>query len=204
LFIYRYFDRTTSFFVEDLREPRARVANRVRAIRRERGWTRAVLGERLGLAQARLSEIERGDGSFSAEQLLMILDLFNVPISEFLPASDADDELQNALIRFGAIHLRQVPGGVASGRTMTPDDAILATLVGSRSSRLVTALAPVLVHPPWEMGALDLFDPTIRSDRTREIVWSERASAISRRWRIVSELQPDDFGEALRSACGRD
>ncbi len=249
-----------------LEDTRARVAGKVRALRLERGWTQAELGRHLGLSQARLSEIERGDGSFAAEHLVEVLRLFNVDIGEFLPPASAEDELQNALIQFGATHLRQVPGVVRTNRYSNPSEAILATLLDSRSSRLVTALAPVLfknvesvglggvqlwlrkdgrahrlgwllenvrdallVPPPdadaaWKrraaraitvlngelehfapepaQAAPDLFDRTIRSRQSRDLVWEHQASDISRRWGIVSELQPDDFRKAIWSADG--
>lgn len=248
-----------------LAETRLRVAARLRALRKERGWTQVELAAHLGLSQARLSEIERGGGSFTAEQLIEVLRLFNVDIAEFLPPGNADDELQNALIRYGATHLRQVPGVAATGRYSSPSEAILATLLESRSSRLVTALAPVLLthidsislpglrlwlrkehrehrlgwllenvrdaltHVPpdadasWKRRAAraitvlngelehfpadladsppDLFDPTIRSPRSRDRVWNHEASAISRRWGIVSDLVPDDFRTAIWSAA---
>jgi transcriptional regulator with XRE-family HTH domain len=249
-----------------LEEARDRVATRIRALRHERGWTQAQLGERLGLSQARLSEVERGGGSFTAEQLLAVLELFNVPISEFLPKTDPEDALQNALIQLGAAHLRQVPGVAPDGRYPGAEDVVQATLLGSRAPRLVTALAPVLLHQvesialprlrarlaevgreprlgwlldnvrlalehpfpsadaPWRRraarasvwiadelsrfpappgdGPLDFFDPTIRSEATRALVWEDRASPVSRRWRLVSDLQPDDFRQALWSADG--
>lgn len=248
-----------------LEEIRDRIVARVRELRKERGWTQAELGRHLGLSQARLSEIERGGGSLTAEQLVAVLELFNVAIGEFLPAADPDDELQNALIQLGAAHLRQVPGIATTARYSSPADAILATLLGSRTPRLVTALAPVMlkhlddlslpalrlrlspshrdsrlgwllenvrealaVTPPWadsgwrrraarvstlldeelarfsppfEGDASDLFDPSIRSKRTRDVVW-DRASPISRRWGIVSALQPEDFRQATWSANG--
>lgn len=246
-----------------LNDARDRIAGRIRALRQARGWTQAELGQHLGLSQARLSEIERGGGSFTAEQLLTVLELFNVPIGAFLPPTDPDDALQNALIRLGATHLRQVPGVATPDRDITTADAIVATLLGSRAPRLVTALAPVLVRhvdalslpalrlrlagregrlgwllenvnsalavaPPaadmnWRRrvarastviadeldhfplptgGAPDLFDPTIRSEATRDLVWGQAASPISKRWGIVSELQPEDFRQALWSADG--
>jgi transcriptional regulator with XRE-family HTH domain len=245
---------------------RDRIAARVRALRQERGWSQAGLARHLGLSQPRLSEIERGGGSFTAEQLLILLDLFNVPIGEFLPPTDPDDALQNALIQLGATHLRQVPGVPSPTLHPTAHEAILATLLGSRAPRLVTALAPVLLQhhedlslpslrdrltalgrerrlgwllenvrdalaapppgadaswrrraaratvvlseelahfpPPSGDVAPDLFDATIRSERSRNLVWEGRASPLSRRWGVVSELQPDDFRHALWSAHG--
>lgn len=247
----------------DLLHTRDRVASKVRELRLARGWTQAELGRELGLSQARLSEIEHGDGSFTAEQLIVVLMLFNVDIGEFLPPSSAEDELQNALIQHGATHLRQVPGVASTRRFADPSEAILAVLLDPRSARLVTALGPVLLKhidavslpalrvrldasarsarlgwllenvrdalllpPPqaeaaWRRGATraiavlnneldrfpppppaapDLFDPTIRSADTLDLIWCQQASGVSRRWGIATDIQSDDFRAALWQA----
>jgi transcriptional regulator with XRE-family HTH domain len=73
---------------------RLHIVDKVRALRRARRLTQAELAGKLGLSQARLSEIESGDGSFTAEQLVVILRLFNVGLSDVrrqphLAATDA-------------------------------------------------------------------------------------------------------------------
>jgi len=45
----------------------------------------------------------------------------------------------------------------------------------------------------------DILDPSIRTKRTLEEVKAS-SSPISRRWNIVTGLQPDDFSHALREA----
>lgn len=52
---------------------------------------------------------------------------------------------------------------------------------------------------PAEVSPLDLLDTTIASRETRREV-EEASSAISKRWGIVTDLQPTDFVEALRAA----
>src|SRR5262245_35987584 len=70
-------------YKKDLNNIRQAVAKRVRALRTERRFTQSELAARMGLSQGRLSQIERGDGSFTAEQFLLLLRLFNVPVSHF-------------------------------------------------------------------------------------------------------------------------
>ena len=65
---------------DPLQPDRLAIASKVRDLRKARRWTQAELSKRLHLSQNRLSEIERGAGSFTAEQLLVILKLFNVPL----------------------------------------------------------------------------------------------------------------------------
>jgi transcriptional regulator with XRE-family HTH domain len=125
---------------------RNRIAHKVRALRQERRWTQAQLAQRLGLSQSRLSQVERGDGSFTAEQLIEILRLFNVPTSYFVETTqtDPDAELQNALARFGATHLRE-SADVLVSQPFEDVVAVVREALLSGSPRLITALAPVIV-----------------------------------------------------------
>jgi transcriptional regulator with XRE-family HTH domain len=245
--------------------PRKRIAKVVRVLRRERAWTQAELAGKLGISQGRLSQIESGGGSFSAEQLLLIFKLFNVT-----PARFGDDlqshgsELQNALARVGARHLYESDQVLPSSRG---DDLqrIIGDTLSEGDPRLVAALGPVLVtnidrvplskvqleltragferrlpwlcenlgeainaelntNPPrtWSKGARrtdlvlklflaaasppdrppaewDALDSGIRTMKTAVDV-KDAASAISKKWRIITSLTPEDFARALRDA----
>lgn len=155
----------------DLHETRRRVVAKVRELRLARGLTQAELGSRLGLSQARISEIERGGGSFTAEQLIAMLSLFNVDIGQFLPPVHQDDELQNALIQQGATHLRQVPGVVSTGRFRHPSDVILAVLLDPRSARFVTALGPILLRHVDAVSLPALRERLDASSRSARLGW---------------------------------
>jgi transcriptional regulator with XRE-family HTH domain len=124
-----------------------RIAAKVRELRKQRRWTQAELAKRLGLSQNRLSEIERGAGSFTAEQFLTILSLFNVSVTDFVPglASDTDALLQKALARLGASHLHESDEIVPNELYNDPNTVVRETLVAG-SPRLLTALGPVLVN----------------------------------------------------------
>lgn len=245
----------------------------MRELRIGRRMTQAQLAAVLGLSQNRLSEIERGGGSFTAEQLLILLKLFNVTVSQ-LALSGPEDEpnvpaqthLQNALARLGAGHLREEAGVLPTERLAEVGDVIRETLLEG-SPRQQTALAPVLVtnikqislRKQWaslvplglerrfgwiventlealriELGQtlrkpvalmyrratlvletflsdvrsfafterdvpLDLLDETARSAETRRALLAA-SSEISKRWRILTDLQPTDFADALRAA----
>lgn len=126
---------------------RTNIARRVRELRQGRRWTQAEFSRRLGLSQSRLSEIERGDGSFTAEQFLVILKLFNVPVSHFVTAEKGlDAELQNALARLGAGHLQEDADVLPSDLLNQVTDVVREVLVSADSPRHVAALAPVLVR----------------------------------------------------------
>lgn len=128
-----------------LAKKRHYIADRVRALRQQRNWSQAELADQLGLSQNRLSEIERGDGSFSAEQLLLLLALFNVAIGEFNDERPQPDlELQNALARLGASHLHETHV-IPSAQLTEVSDVIREVLVDG-SPRLVTGAAPVLIR----------------------------------------------------------
>jgi transcriptional regulator with XRE-family HTH domain len=126
---------------------RAELAKKVRDLRVARQWTQSELAHRLGLSQNRLSEIERGAGSFTAEQFLAILQLFNVTTNHFEPAQPAADaSVQNALARLGATQLIEEAGLLPSERLRDAQNVVLEVLVAPDSPRWVTALAPVLVQ----------------------------------------------------------
>lgn len=125
---------------------RLHIAKKVGELRKARGLTQAELSKRLGLSQARLSQIERGGGSFSAEQFLEILRLFNVAPADFGEPADEGAELQNALARSGALHLRENELVLPSNALGSLPEIIAKTLVRADSSRQLTALAPVIVH----------------------------------------------------------
>jgi HTH-type transcriptional regulator/antitoxin HipB len=138
----------------NLANTRQRIALKVRELRSARRLSQAELASKLGLSQSRLSEIESGQGSFTAEQLLQLLRLFNVDVSAFGGESDpGSSDLQNALARFGARHLRHRPDAPLAHEYRTPADALRAVLLNPTSERFVTALAPVLV---WSVDAIAL------------------------------------------------
>lgn len=126
---------------------KAEIAKKVRTLRLSRRLTQEELSQALGLSQGRYSEIERGQGSFSAEQFLEILRIFNVPASHFsLEKTRPSEELQNALARLGASHLNEDAGLLPSEQLEKVEDVVRETLLEAGSSRQITALAPVLVH----------------------------------------------------------
>ena len=256
-----------------MEEFRSFIGSRTRELRRERRWTQEELSARLGLSQSRLSQIERGEGSFTAEQLITLLQLFNVDVHEFLPAHTSRDrqlELQNALARLGARHLRENENVLPQAELAEAEEVVRRALIAGEP-RLVTALGPVLLDhlDGAELSSLDarlsetghqrrlgwaventvraledmerldvsqsrqrklrrrlfvlkrylkfaldrqqkqpeqiddLLDPEVRSERGLEAVRNE-SSTISRRWGIVTTIQPSDFANALRAAYAGD
>jgi transcriptional regulator with XRE-family HTH domain len=250
---------------QDLSKIRNQIAHKVRELRTERRLTQQELARRLGLSQGRLSELERGDGSFTAEQLLAILSLFNVPATHFAPQPPKHEtDLQNALARHGATHLRESTDVVPSEKLEELAALVREALI-SPSSRHLTALAPVLVKNAEHLALLvrkligsglerrlgwvientlvalgqalpalprgpvlrlyrsaeiplevsvrwladyapkqgstplvDILDPVVTKRSAEEVEAS--ASDISRRWGILSSLQPKEFADALRAA----
>ena len=130
-----------------LSRDRESLAQRVRQLRLERRWTQAMLASRLGLSQNRLSEIERGDGSFTAEQFLELLRVFNATVDDFVPVvRGGDAALQKTLARLGATHLRESDDVLVSAQLEQVEEVMREVLLAPASARLVTALAPVLVR----------------------------------------------------------
>src|SRR3989338_8398768 len=130
----------------EIKKIRAVIAAKIRDLRRQRRWTQARLAGLLGISQNRLSEIERGDGSFTAEQLVLVMSTFNLQLDYFsISRQKAGAELQNTLARLGAGHLREdlSPGAFESAKRV--DEVLLEALIAADSPRQVAAVAPVLV-----------------------------------------------------------
>jgi transcriptional regulator with XRE-family HTH domain len=124
---------------------REEIANTVRGLRRDRAWTQAELARKLGLSQSRLSEIENGLGSFTAEQFLQILKLFNVTTTRFTGGGvDRQAQIQNALARLGAHQLQEQSDLVPAEDLDEPTEVVRETLIEGEP-RFLAALAPVLV-----------------------------------------------------------
>lgn len=125
----------------------------MRRLRLERHWTQAAFAGILGLSQSRFSEVERGQGSFTAEQLLIVLRNFNVQLDYFLPLKPGGvSQIQNALARLGAAHMLENSDSVPSERFKEAAAVIVETLISPRSPRLLTALAPVVV---WNIDVIN-------------------------------------------------
>src|SRR3989338_3410321 len=122
------------------------IAPIIKKARLGRGLSQAELAEKIGITQSRLSQIENGNGSFSAEQLITLSKFFNLPISTFDPDKPADPEaqLRNSLARLGASQLKEQPNLLPSEKLGDVYNVICETLVGGASSRLIAALVPVI------------------------------------------------------------
>jgi len=182
-----------------LAKSRLVVARRVRELRRGRRWTQEQLAGELGISQGRLSELERGDGSFTAEQLLRVLRLFNVSISEFDVAPvDSAAELQNALARLGARHLRERSDVIVSERLATPPEAVREALV-TGAPRLLTALAPVLVSHLDRIPLRRLHAQLVDAGLEHRLAWLVENTLEAVRHELAQPL-PGDWARRYRRA----
>lgn len=168
---------------------------RVRELRVERRWTQKALARELGLSQGRLSEIETGQGTFSAEQFLRILELFNVTLDRFAPRrTRVVSQLQNAIARLGATHLFESDELLPSERLREVLPVVRETLVAPESSRQVTGLAPVLVNHALDINISKLEGELSALGRERRLYWlidsvreaveREEGKELPREWRV--------------------
>lgn len=150
---------------------RQEIARKVRDLRNARGWTQAELAKRLHLSQNRLSEIERGQGSFTAEQFLLILRLFNVTTSDFTSeARDVELDVQNALARHGATQLQESANVLPSEELDTVHNSLReALLLGS--PRLVTGAASVLANHAQRLSLPRLYVELAELGHGRRLAW---------------------------------
>lgn len=167
-------------------------------MRLDRRWTQAQLAKLLGLSQNRLSELETGQGSFTAEQLIAILTHFNVPIDYFSSqkrSKDSNgDQLQNALARFGASHLAELEA-LPSDAVKDALTAIRETLVGTDSSRQIAGIAPVIAKNIRNLNLYKLRAQLAEAglerrlgwvlDNTLEAIRRERRKELPREWTLA-------------------
>jgi transcriptional regulator with XRE-family HTH domain len=161
----------TSKSLKELDKTRKQIAAKVRELRHDRKWTQADLAKQLHLSQNRLSEIERGDGSFTAEQFLLLLQLFNVASSQFVDQlGDASLAIQNALSRLGALHLQESVHVLPSEELEEVHDVVREALLDG-SPRIITALAPVLVRNARRLNLNKLHADLENLGRARRLAW---------------------------------
>lgn len=178
-----------------LETTRLAIAQKVRLLRRERRLSQAELAKKLGLSQSRLSELENGAGSFTAEQLVLLLQLFNVTLADVAPRRHRSrtDTLQNALARLGAVHLQERSDVLPSEQLSEVADVVRETLIGADSSRLLTALAPVLVQNIDRLNLQKLHAQLVETGLQRRWGWllentllalHKESSELSRPWAL--------------------
>lgn len=147
------------------------IGQRLRSLRKQRRWSQAALAERLGLSQPKLSQVERGNASLTAEQLLSVLQLFNVGVDYFSTlSSEGGAVLQNALARYGASHLAEVSTG-ALEVTSDPNDVVFEVLVAAESPRHLAALAPVLIWSADRLSLPEVASRLLRVGRAHRLGW---------------------------------
>ena len=153
-----------------LSKSRTKIATKVRELRLAQKLTQTELAKRLFITQNRLSELERGDGSFTAEQFLELLRLFNVMPSDFVQdARQHDLALQNALAHLGAVHLQE--NELVGASTLREIHDVVREVLLDGSPRLVTALAPVIVLHAGLVNLPKLYAELHRLGFERRLIW---------------------------------
>ena len=97
---------------------RRSAGDRIRQLRRQRGWTQEQLGQMLGgLGKSAIHKYEAGKATITANMLLQIATIFAVPVTHFygIPAGDTD---------FGPWEMVPVYGRVPAGGLRQADDEI--------------------------------------------------------------------------------
>jgi len=179
---------------------RKHIALKVRELRKRRNFTQAELAVRLGVSQARLSVIEQGNGSFSAEQFLEILRIFNVPAHSFAIARrDPQGDIQNALARHGASHLMEDSDLLPSEHLDEVEALVREVLVDPRNPRQIAALSPVLVRNLSQVNLNGLWARFVDYGLQARLGWTLENTAEAIRI-ITPALEPRSAAIALRKA----
>lgn len=169
------------------------IAEGVRRLRKERRWTQIEFAKLLGLSQSRFSDIERGKGSLTAEQLLLVFKTFNVSLDYFVKSTGKKEStLQNALARFGASHLQEDTEALPSEQISKVTDVVREALVSASTSRQIVSIASVLAvrareinlnglwHDLWDIGLANRCGWIV--DNALFAIRSELNKILSREW----------------------
>ena len=152
-------------------EQRVLIGQRTRVLRQSRRWTQAELANRLHISQNQLSRVEHGTSSFTAEQFLKLLRVFNASVAYFVDdKGDSQQQLQNALVRLGARHLYESSEVLPSEQLERAQVAIKETVIDG-SPRLITGLGPVLVRNVDDLNLTKLVDELSRVGLARRFAW---------------------------------
>lgn len=123
-----------------------KITESVKNARKGRRFTQKEVASWLDITQSRYSQIENGNGSFTAEQLVILMQKFNLPLDHLIgEKKTAASQLQNALSRLGAGELYEEPNVLPSERLADVAEVITETIIAADSSRQIAALAPVIV-----------------------------------------------------------
>jgi len=184
----------------ELRRHRKQIAATAATLRKQRQWTQAELGRRIGLSQGHVSNIERGAGSFTAEQFVLLLKLFNADVARFTAEETSDNErqIQNALARFGAIHLHESESVLASEQLADVHALVIETLA-SQVPRLLTALAPVFVLHVNRISFQKLHHDALGVGLERRLAWVIENTLLAITGELAEPL-PKIWGSRYRRA----
>jgi transcriptional regulator with XRE-family HTH domain len=172
LYRIEYYYSDTNMKSSEKQITREKIAKVVHALRESRHFTQTDMAKALGMSQGRYSIIERGLGSFTAEQFLMILRTFNVPASHFaVQRGSAETDMQNALSRWGARHLVSDNRVLPSQELEEVENLVQEVLIAGEPPRQVTALAPVLVQNLARLNLNKLWAEFVGYGLERRLAW---------------------------------
>lgn len=192
------------------------IGPKVHTLRTERRLSQAALAKVLGISQNYLSELEHGQGTFTAEHLLTLLSYFNVPVDYFAAKKQSvEARIQNALARKGAGHLLESSEVLPSEKLTQTHAVIRETLVLASSARQIAGLAPIFVEHADRLNFPQLRNEFLALglqnrlgwalDSTLEALTLEANQVLSRTWRLKyrrAEVVIDYFLQPWRIAPG--
>ncbi len=96
---------------------------RLRTLRKERGWTQSTVAQKLGIAFSTFAKYERGDIKPDMDKLLQIADLFQVSTDYLLGKSPLRNA--NEAAQLDQVYFRLAKGAEQLGLTEDDIEAIL-------------------------------------------------------------------------------
>lgn len=152
---------------------KTQISSALKKLRHKRHLSQAEMAKILDVSQPSFSLIETGKISLSAEKFLILIERFNLSLGDFINVKkkSPEHELQNALVRLGAKHLREISGVIISEDLQDCNEVIWRILSAPSHSRLVVFLAPVILKNISDVHFLAIYDRLTPIRKQNRLWW---------------------------------
>ena len=155
--------------------PTEAIAQRLAAVRGERGLSQAELAARCRLKRQQINYFETGARTPSLGQLLQIAQALDLPLQRFLSGEDrpgrSPRDLAIELRSLGLVDL-WVEAATVPGAFRRPEEVVALAVAGSEpEARLVEAVPALLAWNRWEPPLLRAFARAIGRGTVYRLAW---------------------------------
>lgn len=150
------------------------IGTAIKQARLSRKLTQREVAYLIDLSQSRYSEIENGKGSFTAEQMVVLMAKFNLSISDIIKLSSKEKmlERQKSLAYYGADYLLEDEEIPPTRKRQNLTDFIRDILMGiDMTGREIAALAPIIVKDIDEINFYKLQSEFVGTGLKGRVPW---------------------------------